>query len=269
MAAFLLGDATLWTTLVSVNQLSAPYLTLDASEVYGPPVADLSLSSSLSKGADQITLANQPLNISTVYLSYVGTSGLTAEHIDIESYDGTTITLSTPTQNAYLPGSRIQVFSTYNLKQKVLLPGDYIFIPVQTGTNSFNVTDQQQLVDAFGSDINATFSFSGGDIAVVSGLNTLIQRMTIALQTEIGSLPLHPEFGSRLNQTIGTPSQSIKWATVVNTCLSRLPEVSHVTNIQVNVQGLTAYISAWVYVHTSDTAIQMLNEPFTLTQTAA
>lgn len=267
LAAFLLGDASLWTELVSANNLTPPYITLDASQIYGPAVTDTSLSSALSQGSDTITIVNQPANINGVYLSYAGSNGLVAEHIDIEKYDGTTITLSTPTQNAYPQGARLQLFSSYNLQNKVLLPGDVIFVPI-TGLNTFTVTDQQNLVDAFGSDISSTFDFSSGDLATVSGLNTLIQRLTIALQTELGSLPLHPQFGSRLNQIIGTPSGSVKWSAVVNDCLTRLPEVSQVTNIQVNAKGNFAYISCLVYVNTSETPIQMINEAFTLTQTS-
>ena len=267
LAAFLLGDASLWTELVSANNLTPPYITLDASQIYGPAVMDTSLSSTLSQGSDTITIVNQPANINGVYLSYAGSSGLVAEHINIEKYDGTTIILSTPTQNAYPKGARLQLFSSYNLQNKVLLPGDVLFVPV-AGLNTFTVTDQQNLTDAFGSDISSLFDFSNGDLSTVSGLNTLIQRLTIALQTELGSLPLHPQFGSRLNQTIGTPTGSVKWSAVVNDCLTRLPEVNQVTNIQVNAQGNFAYISCLVYVNTSDAPIQMINEAFTLTQTA-
>jgi len=262
LAAFLGVSAS---DLISANNLSPPYLTLDASEVYGPPLADTSLSASLSVGADTISIANQPLSINEIYLSYAGTSGLVAENVAVSSYDGQTITLSTPTKNAYPQGSRLQLYASYVLNNTVLLPGDTIFVPLTTTNVSLNISNQQQLVDTFGSDIADPITFTNGDITTVSGMNTLIQRIRVALQTSIGSLPLYPDLGNRLRQTVGTPAQGVKWQAVVSDCLTRLPEVDGVSSVQVTVQGTTVSLSCLVTVSTSDAPIQLINESFTLT----
>ena len=47
LAAKLIGNADEWTTLVTVNQLAPPYLSLYPSQVYGPPAATLTLSQSV------------------------------------------------------------------------------------------------------------------------------------------------------------------------------------------------------------------------------
>ncbi len=262
IAAYYMGDVSEWTTLVQLNQLTPPYVTSDPSQVYGPPVAITSLSQSVEQGADTIPLLNYPQSITNAYISTVGPSGIIAEAVAVENYDGQQLTLATPLQHSYPVGSSLQLFSDYQLQNKVLLPGDVIFFPVDT--ESLNFTDNQELVDAFGTDIANPIQFANGDIALVSGLDTLLQRMRIALQTEIGSLPLHPQFGSALFQSIGTPTNSIKWTAVVSTCLTQLPEVDSVSNVTVNVNGTTAYVSATVNVSTSDAPIQLINEPFTI-----
>lgn len=262
LAAKLLGDASQWMQLVSANQLTPPYLTLNASEVYGPATADISLSSSLTSGANTISLSNQPLNISEVYLSYAGSSGLVAEAVGIESYDGQTITLDAALKNSYPQGARIQLFSSYVIQNAVLLPGDTILIPVQV--QGFTLNNQQQLIDAFGSDLADPVSFASGDLATVSGVSTLLQRIRAALQTLLGSLPLQPQFGSRLAYAIGTPSTSVKWSALMSDALLRLPEVQSVANTSISVQGSTAYVSATVQVRTSDATLQLLNEAFSI-----
>lgn len=265
LAAFLLGDSSQATILISTNNLTPPYLTLDPSEVYGPPTADQSLSDALSSGADAISISNLPLSINQVYLSYAGSTGLVAESINVANFNGQTINLATPTMNAYPVGSRIQLFSSYSLANNVLLPGDILFVPVTTTSNSFNVTNQQQLIDTFGSDIESPITFANGDIATVSGLATFYQRILSALQTMVGSLPLWPLWGSQLSSAVGTPSGSVKWSAIVANCLTQLPEVDSVTNITVTTQGNQVYISCVVNANTSDTAIQLQNEAFTLT----
>lgn len=253
------------TDLISANNLTPPYLTLDASEVYGPPAVDTSISSQLYSGADTISIANMPLSINQVYLSYAGANEIVAESIAISTYDGQTITLATPLQNDYPKGARLQLFASYVISNTVLLPGDAIFVPILTNTTSLTINNQQQMVDVFGSDIADPISFANGDIATVSGIKTLMQRIRVALQTNLGSLPLYSWWGSRLKQSIGTPPQSVKWQAVVSDCLTKLPEVTGVSNMQIGVSGTTVTLSCLVQVSTSDAPIQLMNESFTLT----
>lgn len=262
LSAKWLGDASLWTEIVAANNLTPPYLTLNLSAVHGPSAADITTTAELLAGADTIFAPNRVRSINKVYLSYAGTSGIIGESSDIESYDGTTITLATPLQNAYPQGTRLQLFASYLTQNHVLVPGDTIFVPLPSAIASLNINSQQQLTDVFGSDIADPISFTNGDLTTVNGVNTLMQRIRIVIQTTIGSLPLHPEWGSGFQFAIGTPAQSIKWSALLTTCLLQLPEITGVSNVNINTQGTTAYVSVTVQVATSDAPLQLINEAF-------
>lgn len=263
LAALLLGDASLWPTLVSANNLSPPYLTTNPSQVYGPPTAIATLSVKALPDSTTISLPNQPQSTNTLYLSYSTAGVLVAEAVGVRSYDGTTFTLSTPLKNGYPVGTTVQLFSAYYTgNTQVLLPGDVIFIPIGT-TQNFSLTTQSQLTDVFGSDIAFPVSFSSGDINTVSGLDTLNQRMTAALQTMANSLPLHLDWGSQLLQAVGQNATQTQWSALIRQCLLRLPEVSNVADASMTQAGSSVYVSAKVYVSTSSTAIELQNIPLT------
>lgn len=263
LAASLLGDASQWTTLVQVNNLSPPYMTTNPADVYGPPIATIVLSAPIDADATDIVISNQPQSTNTLYFSSSGANRLVAETITIRSYDGTTFTFSTPLQNSYPQGTQVQLFSTYITgNTQVLLPGDVIYIPVSVA--SFSLTTKSQLTDTFGSDIAYPVSFSSGDVNTVQGINTFIQRATAALQTALNSLPLHLDFGSRLQANLGSGSQQTKWSAFVTETLMSLPEISNVQNVSVTKSGNTLNISATMYTATSQTAIQLSNIALTL-----
>ncbi|MFX4302969.1 hypothetical protein ACOJUR_12055 [Alicyclobacillus tolerans] len=263
LAAFLLGDASKWTELVSVNQLSPPYMTTNPGAVYGPPVATLALNSELPAGSTSLSLPNQPQGINVIYLSAAGNAQLVAESVNVESYNGQTLTLSTPTQNAYPSGARLQLFDAYNEGSiRVLLPGDTILIPVESN-GSLTFGGSGQLIDTFGSDMAAyPPSFANGDFATVQGLDTLQQRMRAVIQTSVRSLPLYPTWGSRLPSSVGEPTNSVRWVAYLRQALLLLPEVSDVQNTSIAVTGSQVSVSATVYTHASNDAIQLYNENF-------
>ncbi len=264
LAQRLLGNADEWPTLVSINNLSPPYLTLDPSQVYGPAVAVTTLAAQVGAGATTIALPNQPQSTNTLYLSSVASAGIIAESVGVSSYIAGVFTLASPLQNTYPAGSRVQLFSAYTTgNTQVLLPGSVIYVPV-TGASSLTLTSTAQLTDVFGSDVSATFEFANGDLATVQGLGTLNQRFAIALQTELSSLPLHPDFGSGVPGSVGRTTTQTKWAALVREALTKLPEVASVQSVSVVPQGDKAYVSAAVYVHTSGTAIELQNVALTL-----
>jgi hypothetical protein len=260
-----LGDASRWRELVSNNNLTPPYMTVDPSEVYGPPASVISTTAPLSADTQSITIPNQPQSINRIYISNASSSGLLAESVGVSSYDGNTFTLATPLKNSYNQGATIQLFSTYIVgSTNVLLPGDVIYFPIQGNASNFAINNQSQLMDVFGSDLQFPISFANGDLATIQGVNLAYQRFKMALLTEIGSVPLYPALGSRLNHAIGTGSSTTKWNALVRDALIKLPEVSDVKNVQTNKTGTTLYINADVYTNTSQTAIELRNEALTL-----
>ncbi len=265
MAMQLLGDAQQWPSLVTANQLSPPYLTTNPGAIYGPPTSMVILPTAISAGTTTLQLLNEPQGINVVYFASAGGTALTAESVDVDTYDGQTLTLATPTLHAYPEGSSLQLFTAYNEGFiRVLLPGQTLLIPVED-TASFTLGGNGELVDTFGSDVaGSPFGFANGDIATVTGLSTLNQRMRAVIQTAVKSLPLHKNWGSRAGQVVGTPSQSVKWATVIREALMLLPEINNVTNTQTRVNGSSVAVTATVYVQTSESAIQLVNETFQL-----
>ncbi|MCL6442473.1 MAG: DUF2634 domain-containing protein [Alicyclobacillus sp.] len=255
LAALLLGDASEWLSLVQANNLLPPYITTNPSEIYGPPVAIATLSGPVSAEATTIHLPNQPQSTNRLYLSSSGASGMVAEGVGVRSYDGVTFTLSTPLKNSYRQGTQVQLFSAYTASNtQVLLPGDVIFIPVQT--NSFALSSTGQLTDVFGSDIAVPVSFQSGDVDTVQGLATLKQRAQAALQTMVNSMPLHMDWGSRLLTVVGQSATRTQWSVLIRECLLKLPEITNVEDASATPSGDRVYINATVYTSTSDAAIQ-------------
>lgn len=264
LAENLLGAADLWPTLVSVNRLVPPYLTLYPADIYGPPVAVASLSAALPSGSTSLTLPNMPQSTNTLYFSASSASGLVAEAVSVASYVGGVFAFATDTQNSYPAGAQVQLFASYTTGHTlVLLPGNVLYVPVQTSP-SLTLSSTTNLTDVFGSDIAANVSFASGDLATVQGLSTFNQRLTLALQTLTHALPLHPSFGSTLSQTVGQHTTQTQWAALIRQCLLQLPEVRDVRNVQAVPAGPTLYVSAEVIPTTSGAAIQLVNVPLTL-----
>lgn len=260
VAAFLLGDASLWTELVQVNNLSPPYMTLDPSEVYGPSLSSAVLATPLSQGVSQITLPRQPQSTNRLYIAYSGPGGVVAESVGVRSYDGTTFQLATPLIHSYPPGAFVQMFAAYIVGNvTVLLPGGTLYVPVSGASANFNINNQSQLVDVFGADLAWPLSFGvSGDLATVTGVDCAQQRFTSAIQTDLNSLPLHLDFGSQLRSRIGTSSLNTPWEAFVRESLVKLPEVTDVRNAQAVKTGDGLSISgADVYVPGSDTPVPL------------
>jgi len=265
LAAFLLGDANLWTTLVTANQLTPPYLTVNPASIYGPALSTISLSAQLPAGSTSLALPNLPQGISLLYFATSSASGLIAEAVKIKSYDEQTAQFATPAVNAYPQGASVQAFSIYAIGSvNVLLPGDTLFVPVQaTGTLTLNALGE--IVDAFGSDLALPITIASGSLATVSGVQTMIQRFRAVIQTEVASLPLHPTFGSRLLHAVGSRTDSVKWTALTREALLKLPEVTDVYDVVTKTTGTTLNVTATVKTHTSSAAIQLFNESFTIT----
>lgn len=265
LAVKLLGSASLWTEIVQINNLGSPYMVSTAAEVLGQPASSWSLTAALQAGTSQITMNNLPLNITDLSIAGMGTAGLLAEVIAIAQYAGGVITLDSAMINTYPVGSVVQVFSSYILgNNNVLLPGSTVFIPAMIANNTLVMSGNASFVNAFGTDLANPLVFANGDISTVTGVQTLLQRCSICLKTQLKSYALHTEFGSKLYGSLGTPTNNVKWASIVRQALLELPELSNVIVKNVAVERDAVTLSAALYPTTSSSTITLYNEAFSL-----
>ncbi len=268
LALRLLGDASLWPELVTLNNLIPPYLTFDPIQAYGIPVATALVTTAISAGASSFPLSASVQQWQPGYTWVLAAStaaGLISESGSIKAYDGTTLTPVDPVQNAYPDGATALVYAPAPIGQpQVLMPGGVLYLPLQTGMASFVFSAGGQQTDVFGSDAQSPISFSEGDIATAAGPAVLAQRLRTAILTPQGSLPQSVGFGSRIHQVLGSPPASVRWATWVRQALMGLPEVAQVTDVSAVQAGDTLTVSAKVYVHTSAAPLLLQNESLTL-----
>ncbi len=290
LAATLLGDAAEWTVLVKINQLTPPYLTLDPTQVYGPPLAKGVVANAIPSGSTSISLPGQSQAIwgaaTTAVLSASGLTGptqtgaitqigqvysgpttaqLITEALPVASYDGTTLAFTTGTQNKYPAGAQIQAFSQYpGQTLSVLMPGDIIYLPL-AAVEGF-VLSAGGLTDTYGTDFEAPMAFADGGLAMASGMRLLAQRCRIRLVTPKGSLPNHPHYGSILHLLIGSVGLgSVRWQAAIRQCLLEEPGVSAVSGITVTRDSKGhLHIGADVQAAISAGAAQNLNLALTL-----
>lgn len=267
VAANLLGDQSAWQELVNLNNLIPPYFSLFPGDSLGPVLDATSLTAAASAGATSVSItAPNPqvwIQGNKAFFSTASASGITSEVVIISSYSSGTLILQDSLQNDYQSGATVSVYAPIvQGSQQVLLPGDILYLPVTSGSAVFS---QGQFSDVFGSDLLNPVAFSGGDLQAVSGVNTLVQRISAAISTPLGSLPLHPEFGSLVYTAVGAPAQSsVKWRALLRDSLLSLPEVSDVTQVQADIQGDKALVSCLLWVNTSTAPIRIQNESFAL-----
>ena len=264
----LLGDASLWPQLVTLNALVPPYLTLDPVAAYGLPQDTEALSGAVSSGSSSFALS-APLQLwqpgDTVALAATTSSGIVSESGTVKSYDGTTLVLVSALQNPYPKGASVLSFPPTPIEPtQILMPGEVLYLPVTGQSTSFVLTQAGVTSDVFGSDALSPLSFQGGDIETVQGPSTLAQRLKTALLTEKGSMPNAPTFGSRLHQVTGAVYSRTEYLAWIRDALLALPEVENVTDVQVAMNGDQAAISAKVWVCTSKTPLVLLNEALVL-----
>ena len=284
LAQKLLGDSNLWPSLVSANSLAPPYLTLDPTQVYGPALAQGTITASIAVGTTVLTFPNQSLAIwgqaTTAVLSAGGIRGgpssvvqpgqvfpsagslaILTEALPIRAYDGTTLTLATGTENAYPAGARIQAFTQYpGQTLQVLMPGDVIYLPI-TQTQGF-VLSAGQLTDTYGTDLQAPVAWTGIDAAQVSGLALLAQRLRVRFATPLGSLSGDPTYG--FPNLIGYPTTSVRWTAAVRQTALAEPGVEECSQIRVTLQGNQVTIQMVVTATVSGGVSQTTNLSLTM-----
>lgn len=262
----LLGDVSDWKTLVSINSLAPPYFTFDPVKAFGLALDTQSVPSSLSSGATQISLVTQPqlwIAGNNVVFAKSSSNGIVTEAQTIVSYDGRVLAWGNGLRNSYPTGSYLATFPIQVFQSKVLMPGQILYLPT-TQTNSFVVSQSGSTTNVFGTDAQDPISWENGDIGMVSGTSVLMQRIRCVLGTEIYSLPQAPLFGQRLRLLVGANVNSVDWTVFVREALLRLSEISQVTDLSISQGKNQIFISGKVYVYTSKTPLELVNEPFTL-----
>lgn len=158
--------------------------------------------------------------------------------------------------------------STYEIEKGVLVPGDEILIPVDNAdlrveNNAVLPTQPEEFVSVlkdanlarflYGVDVKVTFAGYGGtgypkvdfvvengDLATVEGSDNFLQAMAIKVNTERGSLKLHPWFGRMF--LVGLKSSvAVIAATAVafKHCILTDPRVAEVDNVKIRLDGDT------------------------------
>lgn len=266
VAQRLLGDMSKWAELVLINSLSPPYFTFDPVKAFGLPLDTQVLSLKVNAGVMQVNIsAQQQLWTvgNNVVFATSSSSGVVMESQTITAYDGTTLKWQNGLLNSYSQGSYIATYPAQVFQNKVLMPGQVLYLPIaQSG--SFVLSQSGSLTDVFGTDAQDPITWVNGDIAMISGLPVLLQRFRSVLGTALASLPQAPSFGQRFRLATGAISSSVDWVVFTREALLQLPEVSQVTDLVITQSGTTNYVSAKVWVYTSKTPLELVNEPLTL-----
>ncbi len=156
-------------------------------------------------------------------------------------------------------GESFQVYgSPFELTTVVAQIGDTISLPVGSPNQSGNIAaiSISDIVDALGVDISLDQNGQkkvgpGGDVLFVSGIENMKQALRIRVNTLVGELGLHPEYGSQLQLYVGT-NQNSSWSEIakalVHDCLIQDPRIHDVVNLTYSTVGDASYINAQVQV---------------------
>ncbi|UOF90757.1 DUF2634 domain-containing protein [Fodinisporobacter ferrooxydans] len=209
LAQQLLGDSTQDQTLIQINNLRYPYISDNPADQYARPKGNVYLTQPYTNPS-QINISN-PNGIvikpnDTVFLS----EGASYAAGIVQSITGGTITFQQPIQGTFDQAAIVTVYvDQSNITTQVLRTGDTLLYPA----NQFQNNGQTQTYSTiFGTDWslddNGFLMRSNGDIATVSGVDNLKQALKLRLQTELGALMLHPDYGSELFSILGEAGQT-------------------------------------------------------------
>ena len=139
--------------------------------------------------------------------------------------------------------------------------GDVIYLPVVVELDESSDTIGNY--DEFGIDLslstdNFALSLNGGgdlstnqygDLLTISGIRTLTQDITHSLLTELGTLPLHPEYGSTILSLIGS-KRVLGWEQKILIEVERVircdDRVTDVVGIELYLRGTAVFIECTI-----------------------
>lgn len=276
LATQYLGDPEAWPTIQQLNQLRAPYISDRLWDQYGPPLASWILGAAgtaptVAAGATTVTVPGVPASLcppgSIVVLEQWTASGRQQEAHAVASYDAATAsaTLTTAVAASYTAGAAqsLNLNPAFQTTQ-VLAPGDVIQIPANGQAAA--TTQLTTPSDPLGTDLLVTATgdlqyTATGDLATASGIANLLGALSRRLDSALGTLPLHPTYGSGLSTVLGDPLLGPAVVTgYVTLTLLQDPRVQQVSHVQVTASG-----DAWVVSATVQPVA--LPQPVTVTAT--
>ncbi len=156
-----------------------------------------------------------------------------------------------------------EILALNNLTVDDLVPGITLLLPIEDADNlstmepepmtlvSFNqrpknpavktMTESQMQEFMLGSDLNRVIQADGnGNLAVISGMDNMVQILEDKLEVYTGEMLAHPEFGTILPEIIGSPmiqEQSNKLSLEIQRMLLMDERVKSVDNVKASTDG--------------------------------
>lgn len=253
LAQRVLGNASSFGDIILANNLSAPFLSPSAANrkpgtlapgdsVIIPIYASQRSAQGLSTPSLDET-APSPTASGTV--TSAGTS--TFSDVDGESWmkdiwKGCTVEIT-----GGLGSGQTRIITTNN---KFTFTVDEPWTTTPDTTSTYKVF-QNRLVDAaeelrryYGADLALTEDYdlvlSNGDLKLVSGMDNMLQALTIKSLTEQGTLPMHPQFGllPEMGRKVTKDTLVIAKLNVIRSLLED-PRITDVEKAQIEVDGDT------------------------------
>lgn len=265
-----LGDPDRWYELVEYNKLDAPYIVRDRSEKsdnFGSGYVTVQRTNFTSPAVIKAgwTVKTKPYLVGGQVKTFVVTedvyvpAGYPVFYIHVRctvpgQYGNVSPGMVEIAGEEFIQNG-IQIAGLINEEQftggsdsKVLATGDSIFIPGES--EAVTPQDVAQMLEMLGGeDLDLTTGFleadGFGDMKTVKGVDNIIQAINDRLMTEVGELPLHPEYGMNIGDIIGLPNleQSQKLIEMeIYESLSYEDRVKNVEVLNVTVEGTTILV---------------------------
>lgn len=264
-----MGNAEDWVVLAALNNLRYPYISEDPRDLLGYPHSEgcLSLAAiagsnfAFVKGFDKAPRPGQMM-----YFASSATAGDEAVRIALVEVSTGMVQFESEIKNNWTQGNTVVIYpDPADLKTTVLRPGDLLKLPAESNVQDFTL-DRQEWETLLGEDIaldeSGQLFFDGGDLAIYSGINNLVQQLQHRLVTPYGELPYHKDYGSELPDALGetaSPYFILLTKALVRESLLRDPRISDVTNISVQVDEDVVLIDCFVEVSNTKTLIKVTN----------
>lgn len=137
-----------------------------------------------------------------------------------------------------------------------LIWGDYIYIPWET-----NAQRTPTPISNLGSDValsGGDFFSDGGDLAVFSGGDNIVQALSNRIKTPQKELVYHPQYGCNVLLALGleaTPFINLMGSAWVQEALKEEPRIQTIQSVKATTQGDTMSVAASVTLMGDNTPI--------------
>ncbi len=259
-----LGDATAWGRIALLNDLEYPFLVQQPIDAFTPALETGSLAAPAASGDNSIVVASLSPNAGDVLLLI---SGNTWEAASVKGVNNTILTLQVPLANNYPAGATI---TRHERALTVLMPGQKIQVPGGVNSGASITADGTQTdfyakifgTDEYLADDGTQGADPGGDVATVSGLDSLCMALRHRLRTVRGELAAvgHLQYGSYLPLIVGKISTPMWYQrAILEAKISIMddPRVSNIGQVKFNFNGTAIYLEADIYPVNQTAATQM------------